>query len=82
MYEYIERIVAPSVIEFYTQTPQGHRVVTIYLDSFNPRFRAYNETSSTRTPATLFKQELDTLIERAKCIVNPKRVSKVKDSES
>jgi len=71
MYQYISRIVAPSVVEFYTPTPQGHRVVRIYLDVLNPRISAFNETSSTRSPATLFRQEIDELIDRARLIVNP-----------
>ena len=70
MYEYSERVVAPSVVEFYVPTPQGHRIVRVFLDSHNPRITAFNETDSTRTPATLFKQEIDTLIDRARSILN------------
>jgi hypothetical protein len=72
-YEYIERVVAPSVVEFYVPTPQGHRVVRIYLDSHNPRFTAFNETDGTRSPALLYIQEVNELIERAKDIVQPQR---------
>jgi hypothetical protein len=68
-YEYIERIKAPSVVEFYTLTNQGHRVVRIYLDSHNPRFEAFNETDCTRTPAILYWQEVNALIQRARQIV-------------
>lgn len=71
MYQYIQRIVAPSIVEFYAPTPQGHRVVRIYLDTHNPRIVAFNESSSTRSPATLFYQEVIELIERARCIVDP-----------
>lgn len=70
-YVYIERIVAPSVIEFYCKQPQGHRVVRIYLDTLNPRFEAFNETSCKRTPATLFLKELLSLIDRARVMVDP-----------
>ena len=73
-YDYIERIIAPSVVEFYVQTPQGHRVVTIFLDSHNPRIRAYNESSSRRSPATLYLQEVLSLIERANWLVNSHNV--------
>ncbi len=70
-YDYTGRIVAPSVVEFCCAQPQGHRVVRIYLDTFNPRFEAFNETSRRRTPATLFLKELLALIERARQIVDP-----------
>ncbi len=73
-YEYIERVIAPSVVEFYVPTGQGHRIVRIYLDLYNPRFEAFNESSSKRTPATLFLQEVLTLIERARQIVDPNYV--------
>lgn len=72
-YDYIHRIVAPSIVEFYTRTSQGHRVVRIYLDSLNPRITAYNESSATRSPATLYRQEIDELIERARKITDPKK---------
>lgn len=72
MYNYIERIIAPSVVEFYAPTPQGHRIVRIYLDVIDPRFVAFNESSSTRSPATLFLKETLALIERANYLVlNP-----------
>lgn len=65
-YDYIERKVAPKVVEFYVSTPQGHRVVRIYLDvDSNPRFTAFNETNRSRTPATLFLKEITALIKRA-----------------
>lgn len=70
-YNYIHRIVAPSVVEFYARTPQGHRVFTIYLDSHNPRIRAYNETASQRSPATFYLQEVMELIRKARLIVDP-----------
>ena len=78
-YEYIERVKAPSVVEFYAPTPQGHRVVRVYLDSHNPRFEAFNETDGSRTPAILYWQEVNALIDRARQIVNP-QVSSEKDS--
>lgn len=71
-YEYIHRVIAPSVVEFYTKQPQGHRVVRIYLDTHNPRITAFNESSSSRSPATLFLQEVHELIERARDIVDPR----------
>jgi hypothetical protein len=78
-YEYIERVKAPSVVEFYAPTPQGHRVVRIYLDSHNPRFEAFNETDCTRTPAILYLQEVLALIERARQLVNPVSIQTPKE---
>ena len=75
-YEYIERVIAPSVVEFYVQTPQGHRVVRIYLDSHNPRITAFNESSSKRTHATLFLQEVLALIDSANQLCDPNYVPK------
>jgi len=69
-YEYIHRIVAPRTVEFFAPTPQGHRIVRVYLDSHNPRITAFNETNYTRTPATLFLQEVLDLIEHANKIVS------------
>ncbi len=73
-YEYIERVIAPSVVEFYVRNNQGHRVVRIYLDLHSPRFEAFNESSSKRSPAILFLQELLLLIERSRQIVDPNYV--------
>lgn len=71
-YEYIESVKAPSVVEFFCRTPQGHRVVRIYLDSDNPRFEAFNETDCKRSPAVLYWQEVNALIERARQLVKPR----------
>lgn len=70
MYKYIERIVAPKVCEFYALTPQGHRIVRIYLDGHSPRIVAFNETSDERSPATLFLKEIHELIARSKVLLN------------
>jgi hypothetical protein len=70
-YEYRERHVAPNVVEFVVLTPQGHRVVRIFLDSHNPRFTAFNEVDCKRSPAILYLQEVLILIDRARQIVNP-----------
>ena len=71
MYEYVERLKGPGVVEFYTPTPQqGHRIVTIYLDCpDNPRIYAFNECGDKRTPAILYKKEIDELIVRAKILL-------------
>lgn len=69
MYQYIARLVAPGVVEFYTPTPQGHRIVRIHLDSIDPRITAYNESSRSTTYATLYLQEVMNLIDRSKRIV-------------
>lgn len=67
-YEYIERIMAPNIVEFYVRTPQGHRVVRIYLDSHSPRIEAFNESNRTRSAATMYLKEIEELIERAKVL--------------
>lgn len=67
-YDYIERIRAPSIAEFYVRTPQGHRIVRIYLDSHNPRIEAFNEANNQRTPAVMYLQEIHELIERARIL--------------
>ena len=62
----VERVMAPNVVEFYVRTPQGHRIVSIFLDG-EPRFLAYNEIGdSERTPAMLYESELNDLIKRAR----------------
>jgi len=70
-YRYIERLVAPRIVEFYTRTSVGHRVVRICLDTTNTRITAFNESESQRSPATLFLEELLSLIERANELTTP-----------
>lgn len=79
-YDYITRVVAPSVVEFYCTQPQGHRVIRIYLDSLNPRFTMFNENGSTRSPATLYLKELHDLIDKARVIVSIPNNDKGKSS--
>jgi hypothetical protein len=68
LYKYIERHVAPRTVEFYCRTPQGHRVVRVYLDTPTPRIVAFNESSLNRTPAAMWLSEVALLIARAKRI--------------
>lgn len=72
-YKYSHRLPAPSVVEFYCTQPQGHRVVRIYLDSYNPRIEAFNESSFKRSPATLTLKEIHDLVDEAMSIINPDR---------
>ena len=63
-YNYIERPIAPDSYEFYVQTPQGHRVVRVFLGP-NPSIMAFNESEKARSPATLTLQEIHELLNRA-----------------
>ena len=65
-YDYVERLKAPNVCEFYVPTPQGHRIVVVYLGTDNPHIIAFNESDGSRTPATLFLHEINELIDRAR----------------
>lgn len=72
-YSYIAHNVAPNTIEFYCRTPQGHRVVRIYLGTpSNPRVVAFNEINFKRSPAELFMSELSDLLSQAKVILGVK----------
>ncbi len=72
-YIYSHRLPAPSVVEFYCKQPQGHRVVRIYLDSYDPRIEAFNESNFRRSPATLTLKEIHDLVDKAMSIVYPDR---------
>jgi len=66
VYNYSSKLIAPRTVQFQTRTAQGHRIVTVYLDSPTPRFVAFNERSAVRTPATLWLDEIERLITCAK----------------
>ncbi|MHA2265704.1 MAG: hypothetical protein ACXAEN_25210 [Candidatus Thorarchaeota archaeon] len=70
-YDYISRVMAPGIVEFYVPTPQGHRVVRIILGGPDVRIQAFNETGKTRAPALLYLEEVLLLIETARRLLDP-----------
>lgn len=74
MFKYTSKLIGPLSVEFVAPTGFAYRVVRVYLD--NPsaaRFIAFIESSGERIPATIWENEIETLIKRARKLCNPQK---------
>jgi len=71
MYDYQSRMIAPRAIEYSVRTQQGTRIVRIYLHTPDYRIEAFHEANGTRSPATLWGEEIERLVTSARSLCFP-----------